>query len=338
VLNFDPDRFRRIQNGAMDLAGPLGDAVAEAVARDQLDTLFFLGAGGAAILLGPAVQLLHASSTLPAAVINAAEVVETGHARLGPRSLVVAASRSGTTAETTVALEYVRSKGARTIALTAHADTPVANAADLSLVNFAEDDTSSESFYFQSLVVALSAMQARGEMDDYDKVIAELRIVPELLVDVKQAFEARAAEIAQVIASSDYHIVTGAGSTWPEAFYYAMCILEEMQWIRTRPVHSSDFFHGTLELVEPGVSVILFKGEDATRGLVSRAERFTNEHTDRTLVIDTADLALPGVSARTRSMISPVLLATVLERVNAHLEVLRDHPLTTRRYYRKISY
>ena len=157
MLNFDPDRFRRIQNGAMDLAGPLGDAVAEAVARDQLDTLFFLGAGGAAILLGPAVQLLHASSTLPAAVINAAEVVETGHARLGPRSLVVAASRSGTTAETTVALEYVRSKGARTIALTAHADTPVANAADLSLVNFAEDDTSSESFYLQSLVVALSA-------------------------------------------------------------------------------------------------------------------------------------------------------------------------------------
>ncbi len=41
-----------------------------------------------------------------------------------------------------------------------------------------------------------------------------------------------------------------------------MCILEEMQWIRTRPVHASDFFHGTLELVEKGVSVILFKGED----------------------------------------------------------------------------
>jgi fructoselysine-6-phosphate deglycase len=37
-------------------------------------------------------------------------------------------------------------------------------------------------------------------------------------------------------------------------------------------------------------------------------------------------------------MISPVLLATVLERVSAHLEVLRDHPLTTRRYYRRLDY
>ena len=39
-----------------------------------------------------------------------------------------------------------------------------------------------------------------------------------------------------------------------------------------------------------------------------------------------------------RALISPVLLATVLERVSAHLEVLRDHPLTTRRYYRRVRY
>jgi fructoselysine-6-phosphate deglycase len=37
-------------------------------------------------------------------------------------------------------------------------------------------------------------------------------------------------------------------------------------------------------------------------------------------------------------MLSPVLLATVLERVSAHLEVLRDHPLTTRRYYKRVAY
>jgi fructoselysine-6-phosphate deglycase len=33
-----------------------------------------------------------------------------------------------------------------------------------------------------------------------------------------------------------------------------------------------------------------------------------------------------------------VVLATVLERVSAHVEVLRDHPLTTRRYYRQVNY
>jgi len=28
----------------------------------------------------------------------------------------------------------------------------------------------------------------------------------------------------------------------------------------------------------------------------------------------------------------------VLERVSAHLEVKRDHPLTTRRYYKRLAY
>ena len=83
-----------------------------------------------------------------------------------------------------------------------------------------------------------------------------------------------AAKPRRAIKDEPYHIITGAGSTWPEAYYYGMCILEEMQWIRTRPVHASDFFHGTLELVEKGVSVFVFKGEDASRPLVERVENF----------------------------------------------------------------
>jgi fructoselysine-6-phosphate deglycase len=117
-----------------------------------------------------------------------------------------------------------------------------------------------------------------------------------------------------------------------------MCILEEMQWIRTRPVHASDFFHGTLELVEQGVSLLLLKGEDATRPLAERVEKFAPSYTDKVVVLDTADHSLPGISDQLRSMLSPVLLATVLERVSAHLEVLRDHPLTTRRYYKRVAY
>ena len=117
-----------------------------------------------------------------------------------------------------------------------------------------------------------------------------------------------------------------------------MCILEEMQWIRTRPVHASDFFHGTLELVEEGVSCILLKGEDASRPLVERVEKFTPQYTDQTWALDTADVDLAGTSQATRALVSPVVLAALLERLSAHLEVLRDHPLTTRRYYKQVAY
>ena len=96
--------------------------------------------------------------------------------------------------------------------------------------------------------------------------------------------------------------------------------------------------HGTLELVEKDVSVILFKGEDALRPLADRVETFAPTYTDRLTVLDTAEFDMPGISPEVRALVSPVLLATVLERISAHLEVLRDHPLTTRRYYKRVAY
>ena len=106
-------------------------------------------------------------------------------------------------------------------------------------------------------------MARTGDARRTTQLVAELTRLPELLLDAKGAFERERPPLAEAIAADPWHIVTGSGNTWPEAFYYGMCILEEMQWIRTRPVHASDFFHGTLELVEPDVSVLLLKGEDA---------------------------------------------------------------------------
>jgi fructoselysine-6-phosphate deglycase len=337
VLDFDEERYVRIQRGAVDLAGPLHEAVSAALAAGA-DNLFLLGTGGAGILLQPAARLLQQRSTFPVFWDLPAELLAQGSVHLGPRSLVVLASLSGTTPETVEVLGLCRERGATVLALVGHDGTPLAEQADSAFVNFAEDDTSCESFYLQSLLVALSVLAARGELDDHAGTVAELQLLPELLLDVKRQAEGRAPTLAQQLADEPFHIVTGAGSTWPQAWYYGMCILEEMQWIRTRPVHASDFFHGTLELVEEGVSVLLLKGEDGSRSLVERVEKFLPGRTDRVAVLDTAELPLPGISSATRALVSPVLLAAVLERVSAHLQVLRDHPLTTRRYYKRVAY
>jgi fructoselysine-6-phosphate deglycase len=61
-------------------------------------------------------------------------------------------------------------------------------------------------------------------------------------------------------------------------------------------------------------------------------------YSSKLTVLDAASYPLPGISPRVRALISPAVLATVLERVSAHLEVLTGHPLTTRRYYRRVDY
>ncbi len=337
MLNFDEPRFLRIQSGAVALAPRIDAAIAECL-KAGAENVHFLGTGGVAILMQPACQLLQRASRFPAYVGMPAELIVTGSVNLNDKSIVVMPSLSGTTKESVAFLEEVKKTGATVITLVGHADTPLGKGGDHVFVNFAEDDTSCESFYVQSLLIALSIMRHRGEIDNYDQIVAELNTLPELLLGAKKAYESKAEDFAKIIAGSDYHIITGAGNVWPEAFYYGMCILEEMQWIRTRPVHASDFFHGTLELVEKGVSVILFKGEDALRPLADRVEKFAPNYTDKLAVLDTAQFELPGLSKEVRGLVSPAVLATVLERISAHLEVMRNHPLTTRRYYKRVEY
>ncbi|MDB5524309.1 MAG: sugar isomerase [Rhizobium sp.] len=337
MLNFDEQRFRRIQSGAAALASGLDEAIGASL-NAGADNLFFLGTGGAAILMQPAAQLLQRKSRFPVFIDWPAELVLTGSAHLTEKSIVVMPSLSGTTKESVALLAKLKEIGATVVTLVGHRETPLGEGGDHVFVNFAEDDTSCESFYMQSLFIALSIMKHRGEIANYDALIAAFQTLPDVLLETKRAYEPKAEDFARRIASSDYHIITGAGSVWPQAFYYGMCILEEMQWIRTRPVHASDFFHGTLELVEKDVSVILFKGEDELRPLSERVENFVPNYTSKLTILDTADMELSGLSAEMRALISPIVLATVLERISAHLEVMRDHPLTTRRYYKRVAY
>lgn len=337
MFNFDPARFLTIQTGAHDAARGLG-ALMQDLVRKGADSLFFMGSGGAGILMQPATDLMTRNSALPCFNLICAEVVLSGHRALGPKSIVIMPSLSGTTKESIAALDHAKAKGATVITLVGHADTPLAKAADHCFVNFAADDTSCEMFYVLSLVAALAVMRARGERDDYDRLMGELAGLPQQLLAIKQAFEPRAADLARTIQNDTYHIITGAGAAWPEAYYYGMCILEEMQWIRTRPVHAADFFHGTLEVVEKGVSVIVFAGEDAMRPITDRVIAFAKDYTDRLIVLDTAEMATEGLSPELRAMLAPAILATMLERLSAHLEALRNHPLTTRRYYKRVAY
>ncbi|MDG4855043.1 SIS domain-containing protein [Mesorhizobium sp. M1A.F.Ca.IN.020.06.1.1] len=337
MLNFDEARFVRIQSGAVALRERIETAVAQCLAAGA-QNIFFLGTGGAAILMHPAAQLLQRRSGFPAFVDITAELQLAQSVHLTEKSIVVLPSLSGTTKESVALLARIKEIGATVIALVGHEETPLGRGGDHVFVNFAEDDTSCESFYLQSLFIALSVLKHRGELAESERIFAELAQLPRLLLEVKRSYEKQAADFAQKLAASDYHIITGAGNVWPQAWYYGMCILEEMQWIRTRPVHASDFFHGTLELVEKDVSVVLFKGEDSARPLAERVENFAANYTDKTTVLDTAAFELPGISADVRALVSPVVLATALERVSAHLEVIRNHPLTTRRYYKRVAY
>lgn len=334
MLKFDPIQYLSVQNGAVSLAKPIDDAIGREFDLG-MRRIAFWGVGGVAFLNMPAARLLQTQSSFPTYVDMGAEVIHSGNVNVGPGTLVVFTSVSGTTKEAITALEYAKSRGARVLTLTGVKDSPLSKLADVNFFNECADPTSSENFYIQTLLVALSVMRRADQYPHYDRVVSELEKLPPQLVRVKEQFEERAAAFAEEIKGEQHHIVTGSGNAWFEAWYYAMCILEEMQWIWTRPIHASDFFHGTLELLEADTSIWILKGEDSARVLAERVERFAKTVSNKVRVFDTKDFDLAGLSDDVRALVSPIVFAAAFQRLSTHLERVRDHALTTRRYYKK---
>lgn len=261
-----------------------------------------------------------------------------GNINLGYRSLVFMPSVSGTTSEAIEALRHAENQGASVVTFTGNPDSPIATEADFNYAMSLDDSTSSEIFYLAFLVVAQAVVSASGSGRPFSTFAEEIEAVPSALMDIRDSYDDQALSVAHWLSRRDYVMFTGAGNVWPETHYYAMCILEEMQWIRTRPVHASDFFHGALELLEDDTPVVIMKGQDAARPIADRAENFAHRISSEVITLDSGAALVPSLSTEMQADVSPIVLATMLERVSSHLEVIRDHPLTTRRYYKVIDY
>jgi fructoselysine-6-phosphate deglycase len=119
LLNFDEERFLRIQSCAVNLA-PAIDRTMAGILAGGAENIFFLGTGGAAILMYPAAQLLERYSRFRVYTERSAELVLADHRNLGRHSIAIIPSLSGTTSESIEALDHCRKRGATVITLVGH--------------------------------------------------------------------------------------------------------------------------------------------------------------------------------------------------------------------------
>ncbi|MEU4570867.1 SIS domain-containing protein [Nonomuraea sp. NPDC023979] len=333
MLKFDEPEFVKQAASAVALRPKIEELV-DRLVDEGFDNLLLVGAGGTYAQMWPYEHLARRTSTLDVRSAIAAELVVTGDARLGERTVAVFTSVTGTTDDVVRAIEFCRAKGARTIGFTGYADSPVAQQVDEALIS----EPKTWPFDFQMLLFMGRLLERRGEFDGYAKLAGELADIPRVLVEVARQAEPVAAAFAEAHRDTDYHFLIGGGNLWGFTYLYSMCILEEMQWLRTTRVHSAEFFHGSLELLEAGTSVLIFQGEDESRPLTDRAIAFARRVSQDVTVFDTRDYPLDGISPEFRGLLGPLVLDTVLSRVSKHLERVRDHSLDLRRYYRVMDY
>jgi fructoselysine-6-phosphate deglycase len=182
-------------------------------------------------------------------------------------------------------------------------------------------------------------MYLAGEMPEYDTMYTQFdRYLPEAIAEAEKAADDFARDFVSAHKEDALHYFVGGGTLYGATYSYAMCYWEEMHWLRTKSIHSAEFFHGMLEIVEKDTPVTLFVSEDRQRPLGERVARFLPRICENYTIIDTRDYALAGISEEYRGRVSHLVMHAVTDRIDAHLVDQTGHDMELRRYYRKMDY
>ena len=314
------------------------DAFVGRTARQGLRNVFFVGCGGSLLAMESTRFLLERrSSAAAASVLNASEFCARRPALLGPGSLVVVASHSGTTPETLDAARLARAAGASVLSVSRDARSPLGRAAEVAIA-YASDVAVGEAKQLLFEQIGWSVLRHTGVQADYDAIRDAFGALPAALVTARAETDVRAHEIATRLQDEPITYVLASGPNMGAAAAFAMCFLQEMQWLHAAAVNAGEFFHGAFEVVTEDVAVILLLGEDESRPMAERAQRFLDKYTRKGVSIDTRDLSLPGIAPALRPEFAAYGLATVVRRLANHYAAVRGHSLKLRRYMWTVDY
>ena len=331
MLKFDEQKQLDSVRGALALRTQI-EQIIDAVWNNGLRNLCWLGIGGTWASCLQAHCHMKERSALDIFVTNAAEYCAAGDRRIGSGTLVIISSVTGTTVEIVEAVAKVQAAGARVLGFIDKPEVPLASAVDFCISYPANEQ-------LKFFMAADRILWHEGVMPEYEAMYAQFdAALPEALVAVEKAADAFGEAFARQHKDDALHYFVGAGTLYGATYSYAMCYWEEMHWIRTKSIHSAEFFHGMLEIVDEDMPVTLFIGEDAQRSLGERVARFLAKVSKNHTVIDTREYTLPGIDDAYRPEVCHLVMHAVTNRIDAHLEALSGHDMKLRRYYRKMDY
>ncbi|MBO4537985.1 MAG: SIS domain-containing protein [Erysipelotrichaceae bacterium] len=332
MINFDADTIIRNYQYIYDRRKTI-EEIADEICDAGFDLLFFTSSGGSMAMMEPFCHYLNVYSRIPCAAMVSADFLLTGCNRLTERSVAFMTSKSGDTRETLECARKLKEMGIRIVSVLGREDTPLGSLSDYS---FVYNDGRPQELVFWFIIGKI--MYNRGAFPQYPDFADNLSELGKALVQVRIDCDEKCCRYAEAYGREPYNIWIGSGDLWPTAYSYSMCVLEESLWIPTKSVTSAEFFHGTLELVDRDVCVTLLLGEGVTRSQDERVREFVRGLTDKLTCFDTRDYELPGIRDEYRKYLSPIVMAAILQRIGKNAEVILDHPLETRRYYRKSEY
>jgi fructoselysine-6-phosphate deglycase len=331
MLKFNEQKKLNSVNGALAIRSEI-ESIVDKICEKGYRNICWLGIGGTYASALQAEVHMKEKSSINFFVENAAEYILTGNKKVGEGTIVVISSVTGRTTEMIEGIKKAKKAGAEVIGFVDYPDTELAKMSDY-LISYPENEQ------LKFFMVADRFMFNAGEFQEYHELYVELdEHLARGLVEVEKSADKLGESIARKHMNDSIHYFVGAGNQYGATYSYAMCYWEEQHWIRSKSIHSAEFFHGMFEIVDRDTAVTVFVGEDSQRKLSERVANFLPRICGNYNIIDTKDYELIGISDKFRGYLSHLLMRVITSRIDVHMEKLNCHPMEIRRYYRQLDY
>ena len=235
--------------------------------------------------------------------------------RLGPDSLVFAASYSGETEDTVAALRFAKEAGAWTVGLANKPDSTIATEADTAIAY-----ESSALYAMPMAAVSLFALEwGRLEgNEEAEEVLAAFDALPEIIAKAFEDCRQPSLEIARALLPAQELYCVAAGPLYGLAYKFALTVF--MENIRTHGsvIESAEFRHGPAEMLERQHPTMVFLlGTDESREMTQRSIDVAEANGAQVVVYDVADY--PGL----HPLLAPFVMKVPLQWMVVHSALLR---------------
>lgn len=319
--------------------GQLLAAAIEAVKRNKPRNIYFVACGGSLAYMYNQQYIIDRETDIPSFVVSSNEFIHRDPKGLGKGSLVVTCSHSGNTPETVEATSFARRKGALTVAYSFKPDSPLWNAAEFNLhYDWGPDADAYDHRAGMALRFIFGLLEALQPDARYRKALDAVKNLQAIFNRNKVKFAAAADTFGSSHKREPIIYTMGSGPVYGEAYSFAICLLQEMQWVHSSAIHSGEYFHGPFEITDYDVPFLLMKTAGETRPLDERARLFAEKYSKKVSVVDAEAFDWTDIDPALKSYFSAPIFGAVLRTFAERLAEHRGHPLSVRRYMWKMEY
>jgi glucosamine--fructose-6-phosphate aminotransferase (isomerizing) len=255
-----------------DTLGKLKESVelrtlATSLHRGRFKSIVLTGMGSSFYALNPLLlQLTNAG--FQAILVETSELIHHRPRLLDPKSVIVAVSQSGRSAETARLLEANR-RHAPVIAVTNTADSPLARRADVVLLTSAGEEFSVSCKTYVSALLALSFLGDQFCRVPFGRTRRELRAVLRPATHYLARWKDHVEGLLPILNGVRQLFLVGRGPSLAAVGTGAL-ILKESTQFPAEGLSSAAFRHGPFEMLGRETFVLIFAGDARTRELNKR--------------------------------------------------------------------